>query len=111
MAASASSASLFSPPSRVGPCVFCGNYIRVGTQVKNNISGFVKSPPAAVRFNFFMRSLRGDALRDLTPQFLRALHPELFTKPACPCLFKDPAVFFPFRPFAVSPFPFSPFFF
>jgi uncharacterized protein (UPF0371 family) len=27
-----------------------------------------------------MRSLRGEALRDLTPQFLRALHLELFTK-------------------------------
>jgi len=33
-----------------------------------------------LRFNFFMRSLRGEALRDLTPQFLRALHLELFTK-------------------------------
>ena len=28
---------------------------------------FVKSPSAALRFNFFMRSLRGEALRDLTP--------------------------------------------
>ncbi len=42
--------------------------------------GFVKSPSAALRG---MRSLRGlSPLRDLTPQFLRALHLELFTKPS-----------------------------
>jgi len=44
--------------------------------------GLVKSPSAALRFNFFMRSLRGEAHRDLAPQFLRALHLELFTKPS-----------------------------
>jgi hypothetical protein len=40
---------------------------------QTKIDGLVKSRSAALRFNFFMRSLRGEALRDLTPQFLRAL--------------------------------------
>jgi len=46
---------------------------------KRNLDGLVKSPSAALRF---MRSLRGEALRDLIPQFLRALQLELFTKPS-----------------------------
>jgi len=49
-----------------------------GSGTKNE-DGFVKSPSAALRFK---RSLRGQPLRDLTPQFLRAWHLELFTKPS-----------------------------
>jgi hypothetical protein len=44
-----------------------------------NFDGFVKSPSAALRCNFVVAahlSVR------LTPQFLRALHLELFTKPS-----------------------------
>jgi len=58
-------------------CLMCVEVLKVE---KQKIDDFVKSPSAALRFNFFMRSLRGEALRDLTPQFLRALHLELFTK-------------------------------
>jgi hypothetical protein len=41
--------------------------------------GFTKSPSAALRFNFVAAAHR--TLR-FTPQFLRALHLELFTKPS-----------------------------
>jgi len=40
--------------------------------------GFVKSPSAALRFNFVVAA---HLLERFTPQFLRALHLELFTKP------------------------------
>jgi hypothetical protein len=41
--------------------------------------GFVKSPSAALRFNFIVAA---HFLVRFTPQFLRALHLELFTKPS-----------------------------
>jgi hypothetical protein len=41
--------------------------------------GFVKSPSAALRCNFVIAAY---PLVRLTPQFLRALHLELFTKPS-----------------------------
>jgi hypothetical protein len=41
--------------------------------------GFVKSPAAALRFNFVVAA---HPLVRLTPQFLRAWHLELFTKPS-----------------------------
>ena len=44
------------------------------------------------RFNSFMRSLRGEALRDLTPQLLRALHLELFKKPSLRWLLTKTAI-------------------
>jgi hypothetical protein len=40
---------------------------------------FVKSPSAAFRFTFVVEAHIGVRL---TPQFLRALHLELFTKPS-----------------------------
>jgi hypothetical protein len=43
------------------------------------LDGFVKSPSAALRFNFVVAA---HLLVRLTPQFLRALHLELFTKPS-----------------------------
>ncbi len=46
--------------------------------------GFVKSPSAALRFNFVVAA---HLLVRLTPQFLRALHLELFTKPSFRRLF------------------------
>jgi hypothetical protein len=45
--------------------------------------GFAKSPSAALRFNFVPAAHMGVRL---TPQFLRALHLELFTKPSLRCL-------------------------
>jgi hypothetical protein len=41
------------------------------------LDGFVKSPPAALRFNFVVAA---HLKVRLTPQFLRALHLGLFTK-------------------------------
>jgi hypothetical protein len=41
-------------------------------------NGFVKSPSAALRCNFVAAA---HLFVRLTPQFLRALHLELFTKP------------------------------
>jgi len=41
--------------------------------------GFVKSPSAALRFNLVVAA---HLLVRLTPQFLRAWHLELFTKPS-----------------------------
>jgi len=43
------------------------------------LDGFVKGPSAALRFNFVAAA---HLLMRLTPQFLRALHLELFTKPS-----------------------------
>jgi len=43
-----------------------------------NDEGFVKSPSAALRGNFVVSA---HLEVRLTPQFLRALHLELFTKP------------------------------
>jgi hypothetical protein len=42
-----------------------------------NIDGFVKSPSAALRFNFVVAAY---LVVRFTPQFLRALQLELFTK-------------------------------
>jgi hypothetical protein len=42
------------------------------------VNGFVKSPSAALRFNFVVAA---HLVVRLIPQFLRALHLELFTKP------------------------------
>jgi hypothetical protein len=44
-----------------------------------NFDGLVKSPSAALRFNFVIAA---HLLVRLIPQFLRALHLELFTKPS-----------------------------
>jgi hypothetical protein len=43
------------------------------------LDGLVKSPSAALRFNFVVAA---HLYVRLTPQFLRALHLELFTKPS-----------------------------
>jgi hypothetical protein len=43
--------------------------------------GFVKSPSAALHFNFVAAA---HLQVRLTPQFLRALHLEFFTKPSFP---------------------------
>jgi hypothetical protein len=43
------------------------------------VDGFVKSPSAALRCNFVVAAHQKVRL---TPQFLRALHLELFTKPS-----------------------------
>jgi len=56
-----------------------------GSGMKNE-DGFVKSPSAALRFK---RSLGGQPLRDLIPQFSRALHLELFTEPSGGDYFRD----------------------
>jgi hypothetical protein len=45
--------------------------------------GFVKSPSAALRFNFVVAAY---LYVRFTPQFLRALHLELFTKPSLAAL-------------------------
>jgi hypothetical protein len=45
----------------------------------NNDDGIVKSPSAALRFNFVVAA---HLEVRLTPQFLRAWHLELFTKPS-----------------------------
>jgi hypothetical protein len=46
--------------------------------LKSTSDGFVKSPSAALRFNFVVAA---HLLVRLAPQFSRALPPELFTKP------------------------------
>jgi hypothetical protein len=43
------------------------------------VDGLVKSPSAALRCNFVVAA---HLLVRLTPQFLRALHLDLFTKPS-----------------------------
>jgi hypothetical protein len=43
------------------------------------LDGFVKSPSAALRFNIVVAAY---LYVRFTPQFLRALHLELFTKPS-----------------------------
>jgi len=45
----------------------------------NKFDGFVKNPSAALRFNFVVAAYLSVRF---TPQFLRALHLELFTKPS-----------------------------
>ena len=45
---------------------------------KRNLDGLGKSPSAALRFNFLVAAPKGH----FPPQFLRALHLELFTKPS-----------------------------
>jgi hypothetical protein len=47
--------------------------------LETKIDGFVKSPSAALRFNFVVAA---HLEVRFTPQFLRALHLELFTKPS-----------------------------
>jgi hypothetical protein len=47
--------------------------------MRGEADGLVKSPSAALRFNFVVAAHRNVRL---TPQFLRALHLELFTKPS-----------------------------
>jgi hypothetical protein len=44
-----------------------------------NLDGCVKSPAAALRFNFVVAACLEARF---TPQFLRALHLELFTQPS-----------------------------
>jgi hypothetical protein len=46
---------------------------------KANSDGLVKSPSAALRFNFVVAAYM---FVRFTPQFLRAWHLELFTKPS-----------------------------
>jgi hypothetical protein len=48
------------------------------------LDGFVKSPSAALRFNFVVAAY---LVVRFTPQFLRALRLELFTKPSFCWLF------------------------
>jgi hypothetical protein len=49
------------------------------------IDGFVKSPSAALRFNLVVAA---HLEVRLTPQFLRAWHLELFTKPSSGWLYQ-----------------------
>jgi hypothetical protein len=55
--------------------------------LKEKLDGFVKNPSAALRFNFVVAAY---LFVRFTPQFLRALHLELFTKPSFPlCEFHE----------------------
>jgi hypothetical protein len=54
-----------------------------------SFDGFVKGPSAALRFNF---AVAAHLKVRLTPQFLRALHLEPFTKPSfCGILTRSPS--------------------
>jgi hypothetical protein len=59
---------------------------RVWTRENLETDGFVKSPSAALRFNFVVAAY---LLVRFTPQFLRAWHLELFTQPSFGQLLQD----------------------
>ncbi|MCX5911989.1 MAG: hypothetical protein NTV04_08665, partial [Deltaproteobacteria bacterium] len=61
--------------------------------------GFVKSPSAALRFNFVVAAY---LYVRFTPQFLRALHLELFTNPSLATLVWKRSLFPRSSPFAES---------